>query len=307
MGSINFTNKKVIVTGGQGFLGSHLVKALLERQAQVYVLDMAAVSNLSTVNYYQINLLDYTALRDCVANIQPDFVYHLAASLNRTRDFAEAHALLNTNLNGTVNLLNALCGVPYQKLIYVSTSEVYGGNNITAPFKEDSNFIPASPYALSKYCAEVAIQTFSEIYIKNYTILRLFNFFGPGLPNHFFISQLIEKLKMNADFDMTKGEQKRDFLYIKDVISALLLAQSSKANQGVFNVCSGQGACIKDIALELKSVLNSASHINFGALNYRNNEVWNMIGNHSKIKETLGWQPKYNFAQGLKDYLNQKL
>jgi nucleoside-diphosphate-sugar epimerase len=306
MDPIIFRNKKVLITGGQGFLGSHLVKALLEQQAKVYVLDIAAVSNQADVQYYQINLLDYTTLKNCMASIKPDIIYHLAASLNRTRDFTEAHALLNTNLNGTVNLLNVLRDVPYQKLIYVSTSEVYGGNNIKSPFKEDGSFIPASPYALSKYCAEVAIQTFSEIYLKNYTILRLFNFYGPGLPNHFFISQLIEKLKTHADFDMTKGEQKRDFLYIKDVISALLLAQSSKANQSVFNVCSGQGACIKDIALEIKNILNSASHINFGALNYRENEVWNMIGDYRKIKEALGWQPNYSLKDGMRDFFKFK-
>jgi nucleoside-diphosphate-sugar epimerase len=304
MDQINLKNKKVLITGGRGFLGTYLVKALLEQQAQVYVIDLAAASNQADVHYHQINLLEYIPLKDCIAKIQPDYVYHLAASLNRTRDFTQTPALMNINLNGTVNLLNALSNVTYQKLIYVSTSEVYGGNNIIAPFKEDASFIPASPYALSKYCAEVAIQTFSEIYAKNYTILRLFNFYGQGLSTDFFIGQLIKKLKINAEFDMTKGEQKRDYLYIKDVIGALFLAQNSKANQCVFNVCSGQAISIKDIALEIKNLLNSESHINFGTLNYRNNEVWNMVGDNNKMKEVLGWQPEYTFIQGLKDYLS---
>lgn len=302
MDTLNIKGKKILVTGGSGFLGKHLIHELINAGAEVAVIDIRK-GQYTGVQYHQIDLNDIDALNKCLKTIQPEIIYHLAASLNRSRDFRITNELLNINLNGTVNLLNAIKNVSYDKLIYVSTSEVYGSKTLKAPFKEEAQFIPASPYALSKYCAEVAIQTFSEIYDKNYSILRLFNFFGKKLPMHFFLSQLIASLKSHKDFDMTEGEQLRDFLYIDDVIKALLLVKDKKSNQQVFNVCSGRGQSIKDIALTLKSVLKSKSKINFGALPYRDNEVWNMVGDNTKIKDALGWEAYYSFDEGIRKFL----
>ena len=303
MDPLNLTGKTVLVTGGNGFLGRHLIKALLDREAKVISMDRMAPEHDLKAPYHQIELSHEAALKACIAAVQPDLIYHLAASLNRTRDFSETNNILETNLNGTVNLLNALKDLPYQKLIYVSTSDVYGGNLIQPPFKETGRFVPASPYALSKYCGELAVQTYSELYSKQYTILRLFNFFGPGMSSNFFSSQLVEKLKSHEDFKMTEGAQQRDFLYITDVVNALLLAQHKKADQQIFNVCSGIGKPIKDIALVVKALLNSKTQIRFGAIPYRDNEVWNMTGDPSKITEVLGWRPTVGFQEGLEAYL----
>ena len=304
MGKIDFKNKKVLITGGNGFLASHLIPALLELGAQVVSFDMSTDESRSNIQSFPIDLNDQESLSDFISEIQPDIVYHLAASLNRTRDFTVVNEVLKTNLNGTNNLLIALSATAYQKFIFVSTSEVYGGDMVKAPFKENSDFVPASPYSLSKYCAEKAVQTFSEIYGKSFTVLRLFNFFGKGMGQQFFIPQLIETLKNNKEFNMTKGEQIRDFLYIKDVVQAMLMANSEKANKKVFNVCSGQGKSIKEIALDIKNEVHSESKINFGALEYRDNEVWNMVGDNTLLRTTLGWEPKFTFKEGLKEYLS---
>jgi nucleoside-diphosphate-sugar epimerase len=135
----------------------------------------------------------------------------------------------------------------------------------------------------------MAIRTFSDLHKKNFTILRLFNFYGEDMPKNFFIPQLIEKLKDNKDFDMTLGEQKRDFLHISDILEAMILATDTIAYNELFNVCSGQGKTIKEIALELKQLLNSQAKINFGALPYRENEVWEMVGDCSKLKNQLNF------------------
>ncbi|MDB9721230.1 NAD(P)-dependent oxidoreductase [Winogradskyella sp.] len=301
MDQINLKQKKILVTGGNGFLGRHFIKTLVQHDALIYSIDIAESDPQPNVSSYTLDLKDQTSLNELISIIRPDLIYHLAASINRTRDFTQTNSIIETNLTGTINLLNALEHIPYQKFIFISTSEVYGGKLITSPFKEDDSFIPASPYSLSKYCAEVAVQTFSEIYSKKYTVLRLFNFFGKDMPDNFFMSQLMDKLKNNEDFNMTAGEQKRDFLYLKDVINAMLLAEGNAANQHIFNVCSGIGKPIKDIAFEVKQSLKSSSKINLGALQYQDNEVWEMIGDNSKIKKTLGWQPEYTFSQGLQD------
>lgn len=299
MDLIDVSHKKILVTGGCGFLGSCLVESLIENQAVVAVIDLIKGST-DKVAYHQLNLKNENELHRIISDFKPDFIYHLAANLNRTRDFNYTNDLLETNLKGTVNLLNALKDVSYKKFIYISTSDVYGGKYSGKPFKENDTILPASPYGLSKYAAEITLQTFSKIEQKNYTILRLFNFFGNGLPQSFFISQLISALNTNTNFDMTLGEQERDFLYIEDVTEALLSALRKEADQQVFNVSSGQGRQLKTLALALKELVESDAQIRLGSIPYRKNEIWHMIGDNRKIFETLGWRPKYSLEEGLK-------
>lgn len=147
---------------------------------------------------------------------------------------------------------------------------------------------------------------FKPLRESNISRTRFFNFFGRGLPEHFFISQLKTSLIANVDFDMTEGAQKRDFLHGDDVISALLLAESEKANQQILNVCSGQSHSIREIALSLKLLLQSTSTINFGALPYRENEIWNVIGDPGKIHALLGWRPNLTFEQALEALIDTK-
>ncbi len=300
MGKINLKDKKILVTGGNGYLGRNLINRLLIYQAKIFSLDLVHDHQNKENNYYNINLLDNETLVKIMDIIKPDIIYHLAASLDRTRDFSETNNILNINLTGTVNLLNALKNIQYENLIFTSTSDVYGGASAKAPFRENDIFIPASPYSLSKFCAETAIQTFSELNKKRYTILRLFNFVGKDMPDNFFIPQLIKKIRQNMDFDMTYGEQIRDILYIDDILEALILSLQERAYNNVFNVCSSQGQTIKHIALEIKKVLKSKSNLNFGNLPYRENEIWEMVGDNTKIEQSLGFNPRFKFTDIIK-------
>ena len=287
MDNIKFKNKRVLITGGNGYLGGKLAKELFTKGALVISIDIQSNSLCKDVEYFKVDLTDFNQLNDVVHKVAPDLIYHLAATLDRTRDFVLTNKIFQVNVNGTINLLNALKNVNYERLIFTSTSEVYGGSKIKAPFKEDDEFTPASPYSLSKYSAEMAIKTFSDIYHKDFIILRLFNFYGEDMPKNFFIPQLIDRLKKNEDFDMTKGEQIRDFLHVNDVVKYLLLASESKSKKTVINICSGKGVTIKNMALEFKEKYNSHSNINFGAIPYRKNEVWEMFGDTNRMKMFL--------------------
>ena len=285
---------RVLVTGGVGYLGRNLISQLIQYGCtDVHSIDLESTEEENpNITFHQINLLDASSLSDVVKKINPTLVYHLAANLNRSRDFSHVKAIMDVNLNGTINLLTALEGIDYDNFVFISTSEVYGGRNIAPPFKEVDDFIPASPYSLSKYCAEMTVKTFSEIIGKEYTVLRVFNFLGLDMPTNFFPSQLKDKLNRNEDFPMTMGEQVRDYLYLSDVIEALLLAGVTEKTNQVYNVCSGQGVSIRELAEKAKTILGSTSNIQFGAIPYRNNEVWNMVGDNSKIKNYLGWSQK---------------
>jgi len=300
MDNVNLKGKKILVTGGNGFLGRNFINKLVALKAEVHSFDILINLHNPRVENHQIDLTNETLLKEKVNAIQPHIVFHLAASLNRTRDFSKANNLFKTNLTSTINLLNALENVSYENFIFVSTSEIYGGSLIQSPFKEYDDFVPASPYSLSKYCAEISVKTHSSIYAKNFTILRLFNFYGKNMPKSFFLPQLIEKLENNIDFDMTLGEQKRDFISVNDVCQAMLLACSKKAYLQTFNVCSGEGKSLKTLALEFKKLLNSNSRINFGAIPYRKNEVWDMTGDNSRIKDALGWAPSVKIFDAYK-------
>ncbi len=291
---INFKGARVLVTGGVGYLGRNLITQLIQYGCEdVHSIDLEKTEKKDpNITFHQVNLLDSSSLSEIIKNINPTLVYHLAANLNRSRDFSIVKQLMDVNFTGTVNLLNALEDIPYNNFIYTSTSEVYGGKSITSPFKETDDFTPASPYSMSKYCGEVALKTFSEIKEKKYIVLRMFNFLGSNMPTNFFPSQLKENLIHNKDFSMTLGEQYRDYLYLSDVIEALLLAGVTENTNQVYNVCSGHGISIRELAEKAKIKMDSKSNIQFGAIPYRNNEVWNMVGDNSKIKNYLGWNPK---------------
>ncbi len=163
MDKVNLHNKRVLVTGGNGYLGRNLIRQLNKLEASVFCVDIHEQSVTKGTEYFCVDLRNIEELKKTIRSIQPQIIYHLAASLNRTRDFEITVDIFDINVNGTVNLLNALSGISYENLIFTSTSEVYGGSQIKPPFKEECDFVPASPYSLSKYNAEMVIRTYSEI------------------------------------------------------------------------------------------------------------------------------------------------
>jgi UDP-glucose 4-epimerase len=291
----NLKDKRILVTGGNGYLGSHLVAALKLSGAKVYVIDQVAGNS---DNEYLLDINNSNQLQEVVEEVQPQIIYHLAAILNRERNFDRHDQTMHVNYYGTLNLLKALQNIGYSNFIFTSTSEVYGNN--PAPFTENQLPDPCSPYSLSKIYAEQVIKTFSVLAEKNFTILRLFNFFGKNMPMGFFIPQLLHSLQHNIPFDMTGGEQIRDFLFVDDVISAMLLAATNHNSLNeVFNVCSGNGISLKKLALDVKNRFGNDSPINIGKLQYQLNEIWNMVGDYSKIKKSLGFKPQYTLAEAI--------
>ena len=300
MDKLDLEGKRVLVTGGCGYLGKHLVKALENEQAIVFIIDRV---EHTADQYYNVDITNRKDIDEAIRKIQPEIVFHLAASLVRDRNFDRFDHINNVNHNGTLNLLLALKDIPYHNFIFTSTSEIYGSN--IPPFNEEQIPQAASPYSLTKIYAEQLINNFSTIYNKPFTILRLFNFFGKDMPSGFFIPQLIESFKNSSTFEMTEGEQKRDFLYVDDVVNAMILsAEQNSVQNEIFNVCSGTAVSLKQLATEINIKVNSGCKIKFGALPYRENEVWNMVGNNTKIKDLLGFKVKYELKEAINKLIN---
>ncbi|WP_339885427.1 NAD-dependent epimerase/dehydratase family protein [Polaribacter vadi] len=300
MGIINLKDKKVIVVGGNGYLGSFLIKALKEQEANVFIISRNCEASNSQ---FIVDITNFEETNTIIQKIKPDIVYHLAANISRNRDFSIYENMAAVNVQGTLNLLKSLEGIDAH-FIFTSSSEIYGNNE--SPFQENQIPKPVSPYSLSKINAEILIQTYCTNHQKKFTNLRVFNFYGEHMPEEFFIPQMINSLKKEEDFLMTKGEQVRDFLYVSDVVSALILsAQNTNAYGETMNVCSGKGTKLSTLAAAVNNSMKTKAKIILGAIPYRDNEVWEMIGDNSKIKNKIGFKPTVSIEKGIEIVINK--
>lgn len=299
MGNINLTDKKILVIGGNGYLGRFLVKALQKQEANVFILS----SNCkATENQFTVDITNFDETKKAIQQIQPDIVFHLAANISRDRDFSIYEKMTKVNVQGTFNVLKSLENIDAH-FIFTSTSEIYGNN--TSPFNENQIPKPVSPYSLTKINAEFLIKTFCNNNNKKFTNLRVFNFYGENMPEGFFIPQMIKSLKRGEDFNMTKGEQVRDFLYVGDVVNALILTAKNSSTYGeTMNVCSGKGTRLSQLAEAVNTIMNTESKIILGAIPYRDNEVWEMIGDQSKLNKITGFIPKTSIEAGIEIVIN---
>jgi nucleoside-diphosphate-sugar epimerase len=299
MGIIDLKGKKILVVGGNGYLGKFLVKVLRENEADIFVISRNCEQSNSQ---FSVDITNFDETYKVIQKIKPDIVYHLAANISRNRDFTIYKEMATVNVQGTLNILKSLEGIDAH-FIFTSSSEIYGNN--ASPFHENQIPKPVSPYSLTKINAEILVQTYSTNQSKKFTNLRVFNFYGESMPEGFFIPQMIQSLKKGEDFLMTKGEQVRDFLYVGDVVKALVLTAKNTSSYGeTMNVCSGKGTKLSQLAAAVNTSMKTKAKIVLGAIPYRDNEVWEMIGDNSKIKKITGFEPKISIDKGIEIVIN---
>lgn len=302
----------VLITGGGGYLGSMLAKGIAGDNVIVYLADIQfnrqaeqlslAHENVSRIH---LDLRQYDETASIVQNMRPDYVFHFASRIDRIRDFSVFESMSLVNVTGTFNLLNALTHVDYKMFAFSSTSEAYGTSN-ALPFHEAQLTHPVSPYSLTKVMAEKLIETWGRTYHKPWQIFRIFNFYGPGMPSTTFIPDLMQTLGKGQAFHMTPGEQKRDYLYIDDLVWYIKnLVLSEVFNQEVINLCSGRAVSMLEIAdLSRKTYFDKAEI--FNDLPYRSNEIWEIRGSNKKIKEAFPHYEPIEFLQGLNTMMDDR-
>jgi len=291
-----FKDKRILITGGGGYLGSKLAEVFVQSRAKISLLDVnfnhlseSLIINNKNVEKLYADITDKIKLSAVCAEVKPDYIFHFCALLNRERDFSYYDKLYKVNVKGTLNLLEALQTTNYSGFYYSSSSEVYGTTN-ESPFHEKQIPNPASPYSLTKLMAEDLIKTFSAIHQKPFTILRIFNFIGLDMPENFFINQLIFSLKREEHFQMTGGKQIRDFIPIDQLLAAIIaISKSGISKDETINICSGHGTMLKELAIDIAQKLNKTHLLQIGALSYRENEVWEMVGDNSKLSKYISF------------------
>lgn len=293
----------VLVTGGAGFIGSHLVDHLIYNGDNVTILDNLSsgkISNVSKASNFILGDINNTELLKEIFN-KIDFCYHLAAipSIKESiENWVESHTV---NLVGTINIFLA---AKERKIpvVYASSAAVYGDTKIL-PLSESSKVNAISPYGLDKYCCEQQAKAFFHIYGLKTIGLRFFNVYGSRQNTNSsysgVISLFIEKIKHNEILNVYgDGKQERDFIYINDIVKALLLAKSSVLDKdNIYNVCTGTAYSINFLINTLAEIFEQKLHINY--LAPRLGDIHKSVGDIKKAKKELKFKASYSLKEGL--------
>ncbi|AIQ98281.1 dTDP-glucose 4,6-dehydratase [Prochlorococcus sp. MIT 0801] len=324
--------RKILVTGGAGFIGSNLISKLINnRNFKIYNLDKLSYASskyniddffvhsksLIEQNYelLEVDLVDANKTTDAIKYSDPDLVFHLAAESHVDRSIKGPNEFINSNIVGTYNLLNSLRNhyetLPEDrqlcfKLIHISTDEVFGELGVTGYFSETSQYCPRSPYSASKAGSDHLVNSWFHTYGLPSIITNCCNNYGPRQFPEKLIPLVISRALNNRDIPMFgQGENIRDWLFVDDHISALLLiAEKAYAGQR-FCIGAGEEYSNKEVINMICDILDHKKPNHYP---YKNlvKSVEDRLGHDyryaidsSKLKRELGWRPKYNFKIGI--------
>ncbi|MFP7492832.1 NAD-dependent epimerase/dehydratase family protein [Terribacillus saccharophilus] len=295
---------KAIVTGGAGFIGSHLVKTLLEKQVEVIILDDLSASGdehemiLNNSRLYQYDVKSADAYR-VVIEEQPDFVFHLAAQADVTKSILAPVYDADVNIGGTINMLEASRTAGVKKFIFASTSAVYGDVQ-KLPITEDDPVLPISFYGISKLAAERYIQLFHDLYQLPYTILRYGNVYGPGQRSKGeggVVAVFLERLKRREPIMIHgDGTQSRDFIYVDDIVSANIAAMDLERS-GIFHASTGTSTSILDLAACFQQLEAS---VDVAFTSERTGDISHSCLSNEKAIAKMNWKPAVDIFEGIK-------
>ena len=298
-------NKRIVVTGGAGFIGSNLVEELIGSN-EVEVIDNFVtgkrenISGVGDVSLVEGSITNLGLLQEIFEGV--DYVFHEAAIPSVPRSVKDPVASNNANINGTLNVLVAARDSGVEKVVYASSSSVYG-DTPTLPKTESMKPMPRSPYAVTKLTGEYYCRVFYEIYGLKTVSLRYFNVYGPKQdPNSEYaavIPSFISKaLKSEPPVIYGDGGQTRDFTYVKDVVQAnILAAVNEKINGEVINIAGGVRTSVNELTemiMKVFEVKQKPRHIS-----PREGDVRHSLADISKARSLLGYEPVYDLEKGL--------
>ncbi len=301
---------KVLVTGATGFIGKELTKKLTDmRKYEVHVLERYVTGRYkmdeSGVKKHYATLTDYVAIKRIIRKLQPQYMIHLAAVSPVAFSYDNYIEVTETNYLGTINLAEVCFREVsnFKQFIMSGTSEEYGMtlNTKTQRLTEDSNLHPNSPYAVSKVAADLYLRYMHEAYGFPCTILRPFNTYGRSDNNHFFIERTISQMLKNKEVTLGDPNAIRDWLFIDDHVDGYIKALGNKKAIGeTIQLCTGKGYTTKETAEIIAKLVGYMGKIRWNATQKRPLDAKILIGDNSKAKQLMGWEPRYSLKEGLK-------
>ena len=302
---MSWKGKRVLVTGGGGFIGSHVVKRLLDEGAQVHILFKTHSSpwrikdRLDQVGIHTSDITDLDSLSSIVSHINPQVVFHLAALVDTSRSWDLVAPMMKNNIVGTIALLTSLRQCNLDVFIYTGSSEEYG--DAPSPISECQRESPLSPYSFSKVAGTYVCQMAAKVFDLPLTVVRPFPTYGPFQEGSMFIPSAIRELLLHQEFKMSQGEQRREFNYVGDMVEAYLkVALCPGAGGEVINLGNGIPYKVGEVVEIIKGLIDGETIVRRGALSYRKGEGMECFCNNQKLVALTGWMPKVSLAEGLR-------
>ena len=302
--------KKVVVTGGAGFIGSHIVEYWSNQNADVFVLDNLRsgfeknLNGFENVTFVSGSITDKDVVFSVLENA--DYVHHLAAMISVPESVENPFECVSINVNGLLNVLEASAKHKIKKIVHSSSAAVYGDNPVspkTILMKPE----PKSPYGITKLDGEYYLRSYLENFGLQTISLRYFNVFGPrqdpksqyaaAIP--IFVNNALQNKELIIYGD---GEQTRDFIFVKDVVAANVLAATTENINGTFNVACGAAISINQLVQLVLELTNSKSKIRYEK--ERAGDIKYSLASIEETKKQLGFQPKHDLMEGLKETIN---
>ena len=298
---------KILVTGGAGFIGSHLVDRLIEKGHQVVVVDNLSSGKKENLNlkakFYELDICN-SKISQIFQEEKPEIVFHLAAQIDVRESVKDPIQNAKVNILGTLNILENCHKINVKKFIFTSSGGAIYGDTDIIPTAETHSENPESPYGITKLAVEKYLYFYQKTFSFNYTVLRLANVYGPRQSSQgeggvisIFCDKMLKKEQVTINGD---GEQTRDFVYVGDVVEAALLAME-KEKSGVYNIAAGIETNINEIFRKIKELTNFNCQEIHGPAKL--GEQKRSCLDYSKARKELNWQPKYDLEQGLKEII----
>ena len=299
------------MTGAAGFIGQHLLRRLVAEGAQVYA-SVAPDENPERVarmpkqvHRLTFDLRDEGAVQRAVAETTPRVVFHLAA-VGATNPGVDPHLALAVNVGGVLHLLEALRehisgGADVQRVVLTGTCYEYGSREAV------EGLDPFNAYAASKVGAWALGRTYWRAYGMPIVTVRPFQTYGPGQPEHTLVPAAIRAAAEGHDFPMTPGEQKRDFIYVDDVVNGLLATASAPGIEGQsLDLGTGQAHTLREVVEQIWAMTGARGQILAGALSYRPNDIMYLAADADRTARLTGWRAKVELKEGLRHTIDAK-
>jgi UDP-glucose 4-epimerase len=298
---MNIKNKKILVTGGAGFIGSHLIDVLIKEGADVVIIDNLSTGKKENLNpgakFYELNIAD-SSVEGIFIKEKPEIIYHFAFNVLVPKS-VENPLIEMDSISGSINILINAQKYGVKKIIFSSSGFVYG-NTKNLPAREIEPIDPISPYVISKNAVENYLKFFKKAYNLNYVIFRNAAVYGPGQVTGA-MADYIRKLKAGQQADIWgDGSKTRDYVFVEDIVNANILALdlSDDFLDPVFNLGSGKETTLNDLYTKIAELLGKDAEPIYHP--ERLGEQIRYCLDNSKAKKVLGWNLKYNLEEGLK-------
>jgi nucleoside-diphosphate-sugar epimerase len=290
----------ILIVGGTGFIGAHVVKEAVGRDFFVLVLSKNTPplsSRIKNVEYISLNVTIKNDLFNHVNKRNIHYVINLGGYINHASYSNGGSGVYDVHFNGVRNLIDCLNKSKIKGFVQIGSSDEYGDNS--APQIETQREMPISPYSCAKVASTHFLQTLYRTEMFPAVILRPFLVYGPGQSEERFIPQIIKGCINNQKFPVSKGEQLRDFCFIDNFVQAIFSALDNNNVHGeVINIASGKSISIKQVINAIVDIIGSGEP-QFGQVAYRNGENMALYADIAKAEDLLGWKPSVSLRQGL--------